>query len=58
MISWLPSAHVAERNAHHYLPIVFGLQITCCDDPRQVLSYLPEVRPELVLRGARASGRS
>ncbi len=45
VISWLPSAHVAERNAHHYLPIVYGLQITCCDDPRQVLSYLPEVRP-------------
>jgi long-chain acyl-CoA synthetase len=45
VISWLPSAHIAERNAHHYLPIVYGLQITCCDDPRQVLSYLPEVRP-------------
>ena len=45
VISWLPAAHIAERNAHHYLPIVFGLQITCCDDPRQVLSYLPEVRP-------------
>jgi long-subunit acyl-CoA synthetase (AMP-forming) len=45
VISWLPSAHVAERNAHHYLPIVYGLQITCCDDPREVLSYLPEVRP-------------
>jgi long-subunit acyl-CoA synthetase (AMP-forming) len=45
VISWLPAAHIAERNAHHYLPIVFGLQITCCDDPRAVLSYLPEVRP-------------
>jgi long-chain acyl-CoA synthetase len=45
VISWLPSAHIAERNAHHYLPIVYGLQITCCEDPRQVLSYLPEVRP-------------
>jgi long-subunit acyl-CoA synthetase (AMP-forming) len=45
VISWLPSAHVAERNAHHYLPIIYGLQITCCEDPRQVLSYLPEVRP-------------
>jgi long-subunit acyl-CoA synthetase (AMP-forming) len=45
VISWLPAAHVAERNAHHYLPIVYGLQITCCDDPRQVLSYLPEVKP-------------
>jgi len=45
VISWLPAAHVAERNAHHYLPVIYGLQITCCDDPRQVLSYLPEVRP-------------
>jgi long-chain acyl-CoA synthetase len=45
VISWLPHAHIAERNAHHYLPIVYGLQITCCDDPRQVLAYLPEVRP-------------
>jgi len=45
VISWLPAAHVAERNAHHYLPIVFGLQITCCPDPREVLAYLPEVRP-------------
>ncbi len=45
VISWLPSAHIAERNAHHYLPVVFGLEITCCHDPRQVLSYLPEVRP-------------
>jgi long-subunit acyl-CoA synthetase (AMP-forming) len=45
VISWLPAAHIAERGAHHYLPIVFGLQITCCPDPRQVLSYLPEVRP-------------
>jgi long-subunit acyl-CoA synthetase (AMP-forming) len=45
VISWLPAAHIAERNAHHYLPIVFGLQITCCHDPREVLSYLPEVRP-------------
>ena len=45
VISWLPAAHIAERNAHHYLPIIFGLQVTCCDDPRQVLTYLPEVRP-------------
>ena len=45
VISWLPSAHVAERNAHHYLPIVYGLQITCCDNPREILGYLPEVRP-------------
>jgi long-subunit acyl-CoA synthetase (AMP-forming) len=45
VISWLPSAHVAERNAHHYIPIVYGLQVTCCDNPREILAYLPEVRP-------------
>ena len=45
VISWLPAAHVAERNAHHYLPIVYGLQITCCDNPSEILGYLPEVRP-------------
>lgn len=45
VISWLPSAHIAERAAHHYLPIVYGIQITSCPDPKQVLSYLPAVQP-------------
>ncbi len=45
VISWLPAAHIAERAAHHYLPIVYGLQVTCCPNPREVLSYLPSVRP-------------
>ncbi|MGZ4173242.1 MAG: AMP-binding protein, partial [Solirubrobacteraceae bacterium] len=44
VISWLPSAHVAERNAHHYIPIVFAGTITCCENPREVMSYLPDVR--------------
>jgi len=45
VISWLPSAHVAERNAHHYIPIVFAGTITCCQNPREILEYLPAVRP-------------
>jgi long-subunit acyl-CoA synthetase (AMP-forming) len=45
VISWLPSAHVAERVAHHYLPIVFAMTITCCPNPREVVGYLPAVRP-------------
>jgi long-chain acyl-CoA synthetase len=45
VISWLPSAHVAERVANHYIPIVYGLQITCCPHAREILAYLPEVRP-------------
>ncbi len=47
VISWLPAAHIAERGAHHYLPIVYGLQITCCSDPRKIMSYLPDVRPQM-----------
>jgi long-chain acyl-CoA synthetase len=45
VISWLPMAHVAERNASHYVPIAYGLTATCCPDPRQVAAYLVEVRP-------------
>jgi long-chain acyl-CoA synthetase len=45
VISWLPHAHIAERNAHHYIPIVYGLQVTCCPHAREILGYLPEVRP-------------
>ena len=45
VISWLPSAHVAERTAHHYLPIVYGMSITTCPDPRQIGAYLQAVRP-------------
>ena len=45
VISWLPSAHVAERNAHHYIPIALGGTVTCCENPREVMSYLPDVRP-------------
>ena len=45
VISWLPAAHVAERNAHHYLPVAFGLTVTCCPNPRDILAYLPAVRP-------------
>jgi long-subunit acyl-CoA synthetase (AMP-forming) len=45
VISWLPSAHIAERAAHHYLPVVYGLQVTTCPNPREVVQYLPEVQP-------------
>src|ERR687893_289635 len=45
VISWLPSAHIAERMAHHYLPIVYAMTITCCPNPREVVAYLPAVKP-------------
>jgi long-subunit acyl-CoA synthetase (AMP-forming) len=45
VISWLPAAHIAERNAHHYIPVVFAGQVTCCDNPREIMSFLPKVHP-------------
>jgi len=45
VISWLPAAHIAERMAHHYIPIVFAGNVTCAPDPRQIVAFLPEVRP-------------
>ncbi len=45
VISWLPAAHIAERAAHHYLPIAFGFTITTCSNPREIVSVLPKVRP-------------
>src|SRR5204862_192625 len=45
IVSYLPMAHVAERNVSHYLPMLCGFTITCCPDAREVISYLPEVRP-------------
>jgi long-chain acyl-CoA synthetase len=45
VISWLPAAHVAERNAHYYLPIAKGLSVTVCPDPRRIVEFLPKVRP-------------
>jgi long-chain acyl-CoA synthetase len=45
VVSWLPMAHIAERACSHYLPMLLGFTTTCCADPRQVVAYLPEVRP-------------
>jgi long-chain acyl-CoA synthetase len=45
VISWLPAAHVAERNAHYYLPVTKGLSVTVCADPRKIAEFLPSVNP-------------
>jgi long-subunit acyl-CoA synthetase (AMP-forming) len=45
VISWLPMAHIAERACSHYLPMLLGFTTTDCPDPRQVVAYLPEVKP-------------
>ncbi len=45
VVSYLPMAHIAERACSQYLPILFGFSVTDCPDPRQVVGYLPEVKP-------------
>ena len=45
VVSYLPMAHIAERNCSHYFPMQFGFTVTCCPDAREVVSYFPEVRP-------------
>ena len=46
IISFLPSAHIADRWAMQYQSLmVFGFTVTCLSDPRAIIEVLPEVRP-------------
>jgi long-chain acyl-CoA synthetase len=45
VISWLPAAHIAERGAHYYLPVIRGCTVTICPNPREIIAFLPKVRP-------------
>jgi len=45
VISWLPTAHIAERALNYYLPLALGGTITTCPNPREIVSYLPRVKP-------------
>ena len=46
IISFLPSAHIADRWASQYQSlIVLGFTLTCLADPRAIVQTLPEVRP-------------
>jgi long-chain acyl-CoA synthetase len=44
-ISFLPSAHVADRWGQLYSQMLFGTCIHCCPDPREMVAYSIEVRP-------------
>ncbi len=45
VISWLPAAHIAERGANYYLPVIRGCTVYICPNPREIIAYLPQVRP-------------
>jgi long-subunit acyl-CoA synthetase (AMP-forming) len=46
-VSFLPSAHVADRWAQLYGQMIYGSCVHCCPDPRQMVAYTIEVRPTL-----------
>jgi long-chain acyl-CoA synthetase len=45
MISFLPSAHIADRWAGIYAQMFYGNCVYCCPDPRQMVAYSIEVKP-------------
>jgi long-chain acyl-CoA synthetase len=48
VISYLPMAHIAERMTSHYRTLTDGLEVYCCPDPGLLMTYLKEVRPQLL----------
>ncbi len=48
IISFLPSAHLADRWSSHYLAsIALGFTVTCVADATTIVDHLPTVRPTL-----------
>jgi len=45
LVSYLPMAHVLERDVGHYLHVLVGAEVTTCADPTQIGAYLRRVRP-------------
>jgi long-chain acyl-CoA synthetase len=45
LVSYLPDAHIANRWGAHYNNLRYGIQITTVDDPKQLITTLPSVRP-------------
>jgi long-subunit acyl-CoA synthetase (AMP-forming) len=44
-ISFLPSAHIADRWASLYAQMIYGNTVYCCPNPREMVAYSIEVKP-------------
>jgi long-subunit acyl-CoA synthetase (AMP-forming) len=44
-ISFLPSAHIADRWAGLYAQMIYGNTVYCCPNPREMVAYSIEVKP-------------
>ena len=49
-ISWLPAAHIAERMAHHYIPVIYAGTITVLPEPARDPLLPAAGSADLVLR--------
>jgi long-chain acyl-CoA synthetase len=47
-VSYLPMAHIAERNVSHYVHLLWGNVVTPCADIGQLGAHLVAVRPTLL----------
>jgi len=45
VVSYLPMAHIAERQLSHYRAMALGFEVTTCPDPRAMPEHLLAVRP-------------
>ena len=45
VISYLPTAHIADRTLAHYGQMIWGETITTCPDPTQVFAHAVDARP-------------
>jgi long-subunit acyl-CoA synthetase (AMP-forming) len=48
LVSYLPMAHIGDRNCSHYWPIIFGHTVTCCDNISKVLDVMRDARLHFV----------
>ncbi|WP_329544548.1 AMP-binding protein [Streptomyces sp. NBC_01356] len=47
MISFLPSAHIADRWSSHYTQMTAGTELTTVDKPRDIAAALADVHPQV-----------
>jgi long-chain acyl-CoA synthetase len=48
LVTYLPMAHIGDRNVCHYWPMILGGTVTCCDDISRVLDVMREARVHVV----------
>jgi long-chain acyl-CoA synthetase len=46
-LSYLPTAHIADRCLTHYTSLVYAAQLTCVADPGQLAAALADTRPTI-----------